>query len=259
MKIVCLLLFTITVTSAWAQSDSVSKVNIEPINIEPVIGEITYGSLYPMDSLTYDQYLGEYISGSSLAEGWRRDTLNGGLNKTIYSNSPYLSGIHFYKEDLGRHSESFVAYRYDAGMLFTGRIIDTFTVSFKPNKIAGYFNGKPYYETVELTAIFRADCVNGVIEGRAVLCGRTPQFGIYDNLLLAECYFEKGEMIGECLNYDLNSVDVTISDGDIRTNFEIYDYIEFKEMLEVESLVYEKGNSQAKELKKKNKATKKAD
>lgn len=108
---------------------------------------------YPKeDSLTYNQYVGETIAGFTLANGWRRDTLNGGFNKEIYDN-PYVESTEFDKH----LASSIIAYKYQNGKLYTGRIEDTLEVRFTPNKIRGYLSGQPYYEAQELTVILRAD------------------------------------------------------------------------------------------------------
>lgn len=195
-------------------------------------------TIYPMnDGLTYNQYVGETIAGYTLANGWRRDTINGGFNKEIYNN-PFISSTRFEKQ----YKDEIVAYKYQDGKLFTGAIQDTMSVRFTPSKIAGYFNGKPYYESKELTVIFRANCINGMIEGKGVLCGIIPQYGIYNNIPLSECNFENGEIIGTCKHRDLNSIDFNIKDGKIKSFEAVYDYFELIKLFEVTEVTYIKGS-----------------
>lgn len=197
-------------------------------------------TIYPEgDSLTYDQYVGEFIAGFALAEGWREDTINGGYNKIIYDN-PYLESIEFNK-DIAR---SLTAYRYKNGKLYTGKIEDTLDVRFTPSKIRGYLNGVPYYETVNLTMIFRANCVNGLLQGRGILCGFTPQFGIYNNMVLSECNFEDGEIVGVCKYWDLNSINFEVKNGKIYHHESQMDYFEFKKLLELTEVTYAKGSKE---------------
>jgi len=193
---------------------------------------------YPKnDSLTYNQYLGETIAGYTIANGWRSDTINGGFNKEMYSN-PYFSSTRFEKQ----YKDEMVAFRYKDGKLFTGAIQDTLRVSFTPNKIAGYFYGKPYYESKELIVIFRANCVNGMIQGRGVICGLVPQYGIYNNIPLSECNFENGEIVGVCKHWDLNSIDFSINDGKIKSFESVYDYFELIKLFDVIEVTYIKGS-----------------
>ena len=102
------------------------------------------------------------------------------------------------KKQMGRE----IAYRYENGKLYNGFVEDTLMVSFTPSKAQGHFNGKPYYISKYITIIFRANCVNGILQGRGVLCGLVPQYGIYNTIPLSECYFENGEIIGKCKHWD---------------------------------------------------------
>ena len=190
------------------------------------------------DSLTYNQYVGETIAGFTLANGWRRDTLNGGFNKEIYDN-PYVESTEFDKN----LASTITAYKYQDGKLFTGRIEDTLEVRFTPNKIRGYLSGQPYYEAQELTVILRADCVNGMLQGKGVLVAQLVGFGMYNNLKLSECTFEDGEIVGTVKNYDLNSIDVQIKNEKIYSNEDVYDYFEFIKLLELTEVNYAKGSS----------------
>lgn len=190
------------------------------------------------DGLTYNQYVGETIAGFHLANGWRKDTINGGFNKEIYTN-PYIEST-----DFDKHMSSNVkVYKYVNGKLFTGRIEDTILVSFTPNKIRGYLNGQAYYESKELTLILRGDCVDGMMQGRGILAGQLVGFGMYNNLKLAECNFVDGEIIGIVQNWDLNSIEFEINDRKIHSRETTKDYFEFIKLLELTEVTYEKGSS----------------
>lgn len=195
--------------------------------------------IYPEnDGLTYNQYIGESIAGFHLADGWRIDSINGGFNKEIYDN-PYISSIGFEKQK----GERMIAYRYENGKLFNGRVTETFTVRFIPKRVAGNLpDGQPYYESKDVTLEFSADCVDGLLQGRSVLLGMVPQFGLYNKLPLSECYFENGEIVGVCKFWDLNSVEFVIRNGNIYSNVKKYDYFAFRELLELSEITYAKGN-----------------
>lgn len=194
---------------------------------------------YPInDGLTYNQYIGENIAGFHLANGWRKDTINGGFNKEIYNN-PYVESAEFDKH----MSNNIKAYKYINGKLYTGRIEDTILVSFTPNKIRGYLNGRPYYESVELTVILRGDCVNGMMQGRGILAGQLIGFGMYNNLKLSECSFVDGEIVGIVQNWDLNSIEFEIKNRKIHSRETTKDYFEFIKLLELTEISYEKGSS----------------
>ena len=193
---------------------------------------------YPQnDSLTYNQYLGENIAGFHLANGWREDTINGGLNKGIYNNS-YIESTEFDKR-LTNHR---TAFKYENGKLYTGRIEDTILVSFTPDKIRGYLSGQPYYESKELKLILRGDCVNGLLQGRGVLAAQLVGFGIYSNLKLSECSFEDGEIVGTIKNWDLNSVEFEIRSSKIYSREDTKDYFEFIKLLDLTEVNYVKGS-----------------
>ncbi len=231
MKDILTILFLITQVIVYGQLDSLKIYQ----SFEPDYSK----TIYPTDdSLTYNQYVGETIAGYTVADGWRRDTINGGFNKEIYSN-PYIQDIRFVKQSFER---SMISYRYKNGKLFTGSIEDTITVSFTPNRIVGYLYGNPYYESKDITVIFRANCFNGLLQGKAVLCGIVPQYGIYNNLPLSECNFENGEIIGVCKQWDINSVNFEIQNGRIKFLEAEYDYFELRKLLELTEIVYVKGS-----------------
>jgi len=237
MKNIFILLFIICQINAFGQKDTLDIDTIAKKDMKFVNGDPR--TAYPKnDGLIYNQYVGETIAGFYLADGWRRDTMNGGYNKEIYNN-PYISSTRFYKQK----RENSIAYRYKKGKLFTGFIEDTLTISFTPNKIKGYLNGRPYYESKNITLIFRGNFENGVLQDKGVLCGLVPQYGIYNNIVLSECYFENGEIIGVCKHWDLNSISFEIYEGKIRSFDEKYDYFEFKKLLELTEMTYVKDNS----------------
>jgi hypothetical protein len=230
--------------------DRRSEIYMSPIEIvdssdlriyEPPIEPDYSQMIYPKDDgLTYNQYVGETVAGFYLANGWRKDTINGGVNKEIYTN-PYISSIRFEKQK----GEEMIAYRYENGKLFNGRVREVFTVRFTPNKIAGYLpNGQSYYESKNITVEFSADCVNGLVQGRSVLLAKVPQYGLYDKLPLSECNFEKGEIVGVCKHWDLNSVEFTIDNGNVYSHVEKYDYFEFRKLLEFSEITYVEGSSE---------------
>ena len=201
-----------------------------------IIPSVNSRTNYPKDDgLTYNQYVGENIAGFHLANGWRKDTINGGFNKEIYDN-PYIESTDFDKQ----MSNYLKAYKYLDGKLYTGRIEDTISVSFTPNKIRGYLNGQPYYESKELTVILRGDCVNGMMQGRGILAGQLVGFGMYNNLKLAECIFEDGEIVGIAQNWDLNSIEFEINNRKIHSRETTKDYFEFTKLLELTEITYEK-------------------
>lgn len=232
MKKALTLLFVICQMVGFGQIDS--------LIMQQSLGPDYASTVYPKDDgLTYNQYVGETIAGYVIADGWRRDSINGGFNKEIYGN-PYIQEVRFLKQG----GEEKVAVRYQKGKLFDGFVQDTLTVSFTPNKIAGYLYEQPYYESKNLTVIFRANCVNGLLQGKGVLCGLVPQYGIYNNLPLSECNFENGEIVGVCKHWDLNSVEFQIYDGKIKSFEEEYDYFEFRKLLELTEVIYAKGSSE---------------
>ena len=243
MKIsLTILLFFCVLTLSFSQADSITPINLIPSNsttqFNPFSSDMNQ-TLYPIDSLTYDQYVGEFIAGYTLTDGWRVDSINGGYNKQIYSN-PYIRDIRFEKQG-GR---DMVAYRYKDGKLFTGKIEDTLTLTFTPPIVRGHLYGNPYYESENITAIFRADCINGVVQGRGVLAGNIKNLSFYKNMLLAECNFENGELIGTAKFWDINSINYDVVDKAIYIKEKIYDYLELKKLLHSTEITYAKGCAQ---------------
>lgn len=150
-------------------------------------------TIYPNDSLTYNQYVGEFIAGYTIANGWRKDSINGGLNKEVYRN-PYLSYGHLNFEKQG-YDKRFSFFRYKNGLKYSGPINDTLILSYTPSEIAGYLYGRPYYVSKEVQVLFTANCINGLLQGKGKLI-------ILDSLkTVAKCNFENGEIVGECYSW----------------------------------------------------------
>jgi antitoxin component YwqK of YwqJK toxin-antitoxin module len=49
---------------------------------------------YPDDGKIYNQWLGETVEGHHLADGWRRDSINGGLHKEVYTHPYHFLGLY---------------------------------------------------------------------------------------------------------------------------------------------------------------------
>lgn len=157
-------------------------------------------TIFPKDDgLIYNQYVGETIAGYSLANGWRKDDINGGFNKEIYGN-PYVTsnGEYIYIEKKS-YDTNFIFYRYEKGKKFNGKIIDTLNLTYTPPIIKGLLYGNPYYESQNIKVVFQADCINGLIQGKATVAK------LYTGEVIAECYFKKGEIIGKSVSRGLHN------------------------------------------------------
>ena len=134
---------------------------------------------YPQaDGITYNQFIGETIGGFFPADGWRTDTLNGGMNKKVHRN-PYLELLdrdRFIKQPYNKHYQFFL---YKKGKKFSGEINDTLVSHYANRKI-----------------LFKANCMESMVQGKASL------ILLNNNELLATAHFEDGELVGECINYD---------------------------------------------------------
>jgi len=162
------------------------------------------------DGLTYNQFVGETIAGFELASGWRTDSINGGFNKKIHRN-PYIESqsdyLFFNKQSF---DNSFIFYRYENGRKFNGIINDTLDLTYVPPVIQGILYNNPYYESENIKVIFKANCEEGLVNGKAVLSDLTT------NKTLSEAYFEKGEIIGETIStgiYTKNIFSITFEKG----------------------------------------------
>ncbi|WP_143090414.1 hypothetical protein [Flavobacterium akiainvivens] len=193
MKNVLPLLFTFYQAIAYGQPDSLKLQ--QPLYF---IGPDHLQTVFPKDDgLTYNQFLGETIAGHNLADGWRTDTLNGGFNKGIYDN-PYIESNGEYI-CLKKENKSFVLYKYNNGKKFNGKIVDTLMLDYTPPVIRGILYGNPYYESSTIKVIFQADCTEGLLQGKAIITY------LNGKEIIAECYFEDGEIVGKSVSKGLYS------------------------------------------------------
>ena len=138
------------------------------------ISNTLYGQLssnYPQDGLTYDEFIGENIKGAYLADGWRKDTINGGYDKGGGDN-PYLNYSCSTWPKTGHDKGNYTFFRYSAGKLYTGEIIDTLNFGI----------------------IFHAKCFNGMVQGQGV-------FYNSNGSKLSEGTLLNGEMVGDWVYY----------------------------------------------------------
>jgi|GEM_PF-2233472 len=145
------------------------------------------------DGLTYNQYVGETISGYLVANGWRNDTINGGFNKAMYSN-PYISSHSDYLgfDKNNNCVQASKCYLYKNGMKFTGKILDTLTLNYsRPYRVGTYYSIETGYERKDIKVIFQADCVDGLIHGLGILSD------LNSTEVISHCNFDKGEIVGE--------------------------------------------------------------
>lgn len=138
-------------------------------------------TVFPKKNRTYNEFVGNYAIkyGFALAEGWRRDSCNGGYGKGMGCN-PYLDFIacKFIKTDYG---SNFVYFYYKRGKKYTGRIKEKFNLLGSRQ---------------EQEIIFRARCRNGKLHGKGTLTiSETKE-------LVGECFFENGELVGTCKSWD---------------------------------------------------------
>ena len=186
-KIVTLLLVTYQVV-VYGQMDS--------LKIQKPFGPDYSKTIYPKDDeLTYDQYVGETIAGFSITEGWRQDSINGGFNKKIYDNPYVLSQGDYIGFDKNKSSEIFKFYRYKKGRKFSGQILDTLNLSYSnPRGGSIYYFIETGYEAKNLEVIFKANCMNGLIQGNGTLSD------LNSKEILSRCNFKNGEIIGEVIS-----------------------------------------------------------
>ena len=145
------------------------------------------------DGLTYNQYVGETISGYVIANGWRKDTINGGFNMEIYSN-PYISSQSDYLgfDKNNSCAQAFKCYLYKNGRKFTGKILDTLTLSYsRPFRVGTYYPIDTSYETKDIKVIFHAECVDGLMQGFTTLSD------LNSKEIISQCNFINGEIVGE--------------------------------------------------------------
>ena len=229
MKNILIIFFLVSHFLVYGQIDS--------LQINQPQGPDYSKTIYPNDRLTYNSFVGETIAGYTLANGWRKDTINGGFNKEIYGN-PYLN----YEVRLDKESidEKLYCYRYKDGKLFTGFVDDYFVVSFTPNKIEGELNGKPYKLSKSLKVHFQCRCVNGLLEGVGFIKGLA--YGFVDEVVLSKCTFENGEIVGVCNHNDLNSVEFMIYNEKIQFIQPKFNHTDLMAELETTEFTYSKGS-----------------
>jgi len=189
MKNIVTILFVIYQVVVYGQVDGLK------------IGPDYSKTLYPKnDGLTYDQYIGETIAGFSIAEGWRQDSINGGFNKKIYDNPYVASQGDYIGFEKNKSSGIFKFYYYKKGRKFTGKILDTLNLSYShPYRVGTYYPIETSYEKKDAKIIFKADCINGLIQGVATLSN------LNSKEVISRCNFEKGEIIGEVITTGLLS------------------------------------------------------
>lgn len=120
---------------------------------------------------------------------WRTDTINGSNNKQL-SKNPYISYLGFYK----RVGSKMSFFRYDKGERYTGKIMDTLISEYPQVK----YSNKPH-APIFVEVVFEVQCIDGMPQGKGTLTT------VQNNQLLAQCFFENGEIIGECVSWDLYS------------------------------------------------------
>ncbi|MDP2386682.1 MAG: hypothetical protein Q8M29_09950 [Bacteroidota bacterium] len=174
MKKLIIFMFLIATTPSFAQNDSARmyKGNVNHIIVLNPNGESLIK--FPKKKRTYNEFVGNYAIeyGFKLAEGWRRDSCNGGYGKEMGDN-PYIDFIkcQFIKTDYG---SNFVYFYYKRGKRYSGKIKEKF------NLLGG--------SRQEIT--FRARCRNGKLQGKGTLTiSETKE-------IVAECFFENGELVG---------------------------------------------------------------
>jgi hypothetical protein len=236
-NVICLLFKLFTYAVLFVEFDLAAYGQIDSLQINKIQGPDDSKTIYPNDGLTYNQYVGETIAGYTLANGWRKDTINGGFNKEIYNN-PYVN----YEVRLDKQfiDEKLNCYRYKDGKLFTGLVDDYFVVNFTPNKIEGYLNGKPYKLSKSLQVHFQCKCVNGLLQGVGFISGLA--YGFVDQVLLSDCTFENGEIVGVCKHNDLNSVEFMIYKDRIQFIQPKFNHTDLMAELATTEYTYSKGS-----------------
>lgn len=128
---------------------------------------------FPEDGRIYNHWVGETIQGTSLANGWRTDSINYGYNKEVYQN-PYYLRTDFHKRQLGRKSSQYFYYIDGKAVEGFHQILDEWTdkqMFFEANFIRGMAHGKAYFKSAS------------------------------DSIILAEGDMEFGEVVGEWTYY----------------------------------------------------------
>lgn len=185
-KILIIIFSTISSLACFSQNPTDTlKVNDTTNSLISDIPDMTL-TIYPEnDGITYNQFVGETIAGFVFARGWRKDTINGGFNKEVYVN-PFTCGLENNRFQKQSHDGDCDYFYYAVGKKFTGEIHDTLTSYYTGEKI-----------------VFKATCINGKLQGQGTLTTMKK------NKLIAKCYFENGEIIGECVSWDLATLEET--------------------------------------------------
>ncbi len=185
MRKLLILIFVICQFVVYGQIDS--------LKINKSFGLDYSKTVYPKnDRLTYNQFVGETIAGYNLANGWRKDSINGGFNKEINGN-PYIKSESDY---IGFDKNEFLkSYLYKNGKKFTGEILDTLNLSYShPYRVGTYYYLETNYEIKDIKVIFKTNCVNGLVNGLGSLSV------LNSKKIISQCIFKKGELVGEVKN-----------------------------------------------------------
>jgi hypothetical protein len=194
IKILSLTLLTFSVLTAFSQNPPDTIKIGDSLFIYPSDSPDMSLTIYPEnDGITYNQYLGETFAGYVRANGWREDSINGGFGKELYWN-PFVSQLWFWKQNYDGNTG---AYRYDFGKKYTGNISDTLEL----NHSVKVENG--FYLNEKIKVVFAANCINGMLQGQGTLTT------LKENKLIAKCNFENGEIIGECISWDIDTQNET--------------------------------------------------
>ena len=152
-------------------------------------------TIYPeSDGITYNQCIGETLADYVRANGWRKDSINGGRDKELYWN-PFVSQLSFWKQNYDGNTG---AYRYDYGKKYTGNISDTLELNHSVKVENGF-----YYVNEKIKVVFKANCINGMLQGQGTLTT------LRENKLIAKCNFENGEIVGESISWDIDTKNET--------------------------------------------------
>lgn len=192
MKNILFSIFTFCQVTVYAQFDSL-KISYK--------GRPDYSrTIFPKDDgSTYNQFIGETIAGYHLANGWRKDTINGGFNKEIYRNPYVISNGDYIFLKKESYDKNFIFYKYVNGKKYNGNIIDTLDLTYTPPVISGILSGNPYYESKNIKVVFQADCIGGLLQGKGII----TKLGTKE--IISECHFEKGEIIGKSISKGIHT------------------------------------------------------
>ena len=174
---------------------------------------------YPNDGRIYNQFVGETIQGTVLADGWRSDSINYGYNKEVYQN-PYNLRNDFNKRELGR--DDFVYFYFREGIPIEGHHI------LEQQHWAG---GK---------YLFEANFKDGKADGRAYFRSAL------DSSITAECSLENGEIVGEWISY-VTYPNITLRKVYMKGIAEPQEYIQFDVDQNIDHTIEYKGKTRFRE------------